>query len=119
MSEDQILDEIEQNKSDYIAFFQELIKTESYNPPGNEKNVALVIEKYLEESGLKSEIFPFGDNRANLIVYLNNNFDGKTLLYNGHMDVVPPGNEDEWKYPPLSATIKRKKYLYGRGTTDM
>ncbi|MFX1306250.1 MAG: M20 family metallopeptidase, partial [Promethearchaeota archaeon] len=119
MSEDQILDEIEQNKSEYITFFQELIKTESYNPPGNEKNVAFVIEKYLKESGLKPEIFPFGDNRANLIVYLNNKFDGKTLLFNGHMDVVPPGNEEEWKYPPLSATIKRKKYLYGRGTTDM
>lgn len=35
------------------------------------------------------------------------------------MDVVPPGNVEEWKYSPLSATIKRNKYIFGRGTTDM
>ena len=119
MSEDQILKEIEQNQEEYITFFQELIQAESYNPPGNEKNVALIIDKYLKDSNIKSEIFPFGDNHANLIAYLNDNFEGKNLLYNGHMDVVPPGNVEEWKYPPLSATIKRNKYIYGRGTTDM
>jgi len=119
MSEDQILHEIEQNQDEYISFFQEIIQAESYNPPGNEKNVALIIDKYLKDSNITSEVFPFGDNRANLIAYLNDNFEGKNLLYNGHMDVVPPGNEEEWKYPPLSATIKRKKYLYGRGATDM
>ncbi len=119
MSEDQILHEIEQNQDEYISFFQELIQAESYNPPGNEKNVALIIDKYLKNVNIKSEVFPFGDNRANLIAYLNDNFKGKNLLYNGHMDVVPPGNEEEWKYSPLSATIKRKKYLFGRGATDM
>lgn len=34
------------------------------------------------------------------------------------MDVVPPGSEEEWKNPPLSATIKRKK-VFGRGAADM
>ena len=119
MSEELIFDEIENNREEYIEFLRELIQTESYNPPGNEKNVALIIDKYLKKSNIKSEIFPFGDNRANLIAYLNDNLEGKNLLYNGHMDVVPPGNEEEWKYPPLSATIKRKKYIYGRGATDM
>lgn len=119
MSEEQILNEIESNSEEYIEFLRELIQSESYNPPGNEKNVALKIKKYLQNDGIKCEIFPFGENRANLITTLNDNFEGKNLLYNGHMDVVPPGNEEEWKYPPLSATIKRKKYIYGRGTTDM
>jgi succinyl-diaminopimelate desuccinylase len=118
MSEELILKEIETNKEEYIEFFRELIKTESYNPPGNEKNVALKIEEFLKESNIKCEIFPFGENRANLIAYLNDQFENKNILYNGHMDVVPPGNVEDWKYPPLSATIKRNK-LYGRGTTDM
>jgi len=114
-----ILNEIEKNKEEYINFLRELVQTESYNPPGNEKNVALKIENFLKDSGIKTEIFPFGNNRANLIAYLNDNFKGKNLLYNGHMDVVPPGNEEEWKNPPLSAYIKRNKYIYGRGTSDM
>ncbi len=119
MSEELILNEIETNMEEYIEFLRKLVQTESYNPPGNEKNVALEIEKYLKNASIQCEIFSFGENRANLVAKLNNNFKGKILLYNGHMDVVPPGNVDEWKYPPLSATIKRNKYIYGRGTTDM
>ncbi|MFX0070955.1 MAG: M20 family metallopeptidase [Candidatus Hermodarchaeota archaeon] len=119
MSEQLILEEIDQNTEEYIEFFRDLIKINSYNPPGNEKDVAVKIEKYLKDIGIKTELFPFDDNRANLIAYLNDNFEGKNLLYNGHMDIVPPGNINEWKYPPLSATIKRKKYIYGRGTVDM
>lgn len=119
MSEESILREIEQNESEFVEFFRDLIKTKSYNPPGNEKDVALKIEKYLKDAGVKCELFEMKNNRANLIAYLNDNFEGKNLLYNGHMDVVPPGDENEWKYPPLSATIKRKKYIYGRGTADM
>jgi len=119
MTEEKILNEIDKHREDYITFLRELITTESYNPPGNEKNVALKIEKYLKDTGISCEIFPFGDNRANLIAFLNDNFKGKNLLYNAHMDVVPPGIEEEWKYPPLSAFIKSKKYMYGRGTVDM
>lgn len=118
MSEELILNEIDNNADEYIEFLRELIQTESFNPPGNEKNVAIKIEKYLMNAGIKCEIFPFGENRANLIATLNDNFEGKNLLYNGHMDVVPPSSVEEWKNPPLSAIIKRKK-LFGRGTTDM
>ena len=119
MAIEQISNEIEKNKEEYINFLRELVQTQSYNPPGNEKNIALKIENFLKDSGVKTEIFPFGNNRANLIAYLNDNFKGKNLLYNAHMDVVPPGNEEEWKNPPLSAYIKRNKYMYGRGTSDM
>ncbi|MBY8985252.1 MAG: ArgE/DapE family deacylase [Candidatus Lokiarchaeota archaeon] len=118
MDEELIIQEIEENTEEYIQFLRDLIQTESYNPPGNEKNVALMIQQYLEEVDIKSEIFPFGDNRANLIATLHDDFKGKNLLFNGHMDVVPPGIEEEWKLPPLSATIKRKK-IFGRGATDM
>ncbi|TFG00080.1 MAG: M20 family peptidase, partial [Promethearchaeota archaeon] len=119
MSEELIFKEIDDNKEEYIEFLRELIKAKSYNPPGNEKNVALKIKDYLSRERIKCEILPFGDNRANLLAFLNDNFNNKNLLYNGHMDVVPPGNEAEWKNPPLSATIKRNKLIFGRGATDM
>jgi succinyl-diaminopimelate desuccinylase len=119
MSEELILNKIEQEKESYIEFLTKLIKSDSINPPGNEKNTALVIEEFLKQFGIKSELFPFADNRANLVAYLNDSYNGKNLLYNGHMDTVPPGSEEDWKYPPLSALIKRKKYMFGRGTTDM
>ncbi len=119
MTEELIIQEIDENREEYIEFLKGLIQTDSYNPPGNEKNVALKIEKFLKESEVVCEVFPFGENRANLIAFLNENFEGRNLLYNGHMDVVPSGSEEEWKNPPLSAYIKRKKIMYGRGTADM
>ncbi len=40
------------------------------------------------------------------------------LCFAGHTDVVPPGDEKLWKYPPFSATIDGDK-IYGRGACDM
>ena len=119
MIEEQIINDIDTNKEQYIDFLQKIIQAESYNPPGNELNVGLLIEEYLKSVDIESQLFSFDDNRANLIAFLNKDKKGKILLFNGHMDVVPPGNEEEWTNPPLEAFLKRKKYMYGRGTSDM
>ncbi|MFX1298653.1 MAG: M20 family metallopeptidase [Promethearchaeota archaeon] len=118
MTEDLIIKSIDNNKNDYIQFVKELIQIDSFNPPGNEKNIAIKIKSFLEDSNIKCEIFPFENNRANLIAFLNEKFEGKNLLYNAHMDVVPPGKESEWNNPPLSAYSTEKK-IFGRGAADM
>ncbi|MCS0543636.1 ArgE/DapE family deacylase, partial [Aeromonas veronii] len=43
---------------------------------------------------------------------------GKSLLLNGHIDVVPEGDITQWDMDPYSAEVKDGK-LYGRGSTDM
>jgi acetylornithine deacetylase len=43
---------------------------------------------------------------------------GKSLILNGHVDVVPVGDEGLWHYPPWQATIEGGR-LYGRGAADM
>jgi len=43
---------------------------------------------------------------------------GRSLILQGHIDVVPEGPADMWTYPPYSATI-RDGWLYGRGANDM
>lgn len=44
--------------------------------------------------------------------------EGKSLILNGHIDVVPLGPVDMWKDKPYSAHIEGDK-LYGRGSGDM
>jgi succinyl-diaminopimelate desuccinylase len=40
------------------------------------------------------------------------------LLFAGHTDVVPPGNESTWSHPPFAGEIVDDR-LYGRGAVDM
>jgi len=40
------------------------------------------------------------------------------LVFGGHTDVVPPGNESSWRHPPFAGEIADGK-LFGRGAADM
>ncbi len=44
--------------------------------------------------------------------------DGPTLLRDGHIDVVPPGIDEDWTSPPFTATVRDGRVV-GRGTCDM
>jgi acetylornithine deacetylase len=43
---------------------------------------------------------------------------GRSLLFNGHIDVVPPGDAGAWTTPPLAPDVRAGR-LYGRGACDM
>ncbi|MEP9398080.1 succinyl-diaminopimelate desuccinylase [Mesorhizobium sp. KR2-14] len=52
----------------------------------------------------------------NLYARLSGN--GPHLMFAGHTDVVPVGDEAAWKHPPFSATVDNGE-MYGRGAVDM
>jgi acetylornithine deacetylase len=43
---------------------------------------------------------------------------GRSLILNGHVDVVPVGPEILWTKPPFGAVVEGDR-IYGRGTADM
>ncbi len=43
---------------------------------------------------------------------------GRDLLFNGHIDVVPVGDEAAWMTPPWDAAVRGGR-VYGRGAVDM
>lgn len=103
--------------NELIEFLAELIRVDSTNPPGNEKDVAEVAKKKLDNYGVESKILDLEEpNRANLLAQIGEPSEGPTLVYSGHFDVVPAG--DGWKYDPFGAEIV-DDCMYGRGTSDM
>ena len=63
---------------------------------------------------------PF-DDRLNVVgtwASSRNETTGRSLILNGHMDVVPIGDPTLWKFPPWGGVVEGGK-LYGRGACDM
>lgn len=104
-------------QEDVIGFLQESIRLNTVNPPGNELRLAKRIKAVLEQYGIESQLFPYGEGRANLVARLRGQRPGRRLIFNGHLDTVPVG-EMAWDVPPFSGEIREGR-LYGRGSTDM
>lgn len=98
---------------------RELISHDSSAPPGREEGVARRIAEFLGDLGFETRLDVFAPERANLIARLRGKESGAapTLAFNGHLDVVPPGNA-AWTTPPFAPDI-RNGLLYGRGAADM
>jgi acetylornithine deacetylase len=43
---------------------------------------------------------------------------GRSLIVNGHIDVVSPGDLERWSSPPFAAEVRDGR-IYGRGAVDM
>ena len=54
----------------------------------------------------------------NVLGHWKNEGNGKSLILNGHVDVVPTGLESSWTESPWSGLVKDGK-IYGRGSCDM
>jgi succinyl-diaminopimelate desuccinylase len=65
--------------------------------------------------GLICHHLPFGPV-SNLFAQIGDT--GPHFCFAGHTDVVPPGAEENWTYPPFSAAV-HDGILYGRGAVDM
>ena len=58
------------------------------------------------------------DEAWGLVARLPGRGDGRSLMLNGHIDVVPPGDLGAWTTDPYSGTVDSGR-LFGRGACDM
>lgn len=101
------------DKKEKVDLLQKMIEVKSIN--GNEKDVADILKKVLDDAGIQNEILPFGDNRANLVATLGEGHP--VLAVSGHMDVVEVDKEN-WDTDPFEL-VEKEDMFYGRGVTDM
>jgi len=104
------------SSSEVVKLTQELIRIPSHKYVENrESNVAEFIYNYCRQKGLDVEMQEVEGFRRNVIVKLRGSGNGKTLIFNGHIDTVPPY---EMTVDPFSAEII-DSYVVGRGANDM
>ncbi|WP_370931552.1 succinyl-diaminopimelate desuccinylase [Bartonella sp. DGB1] len=101
-----------------IFLTQELLKINSVTP--NSNSVIELFSCLCKNIGINGETVIFSDNASYDVAnfYGSIGSGGPHLMYSGHLDVVPPGNINEWKYDPFGAIID-DNLLYGRGAVDM
>lgn len=135
--QEKVIKKVNEKKDEITSLLQSLVKIPSVT--GDEYNVQKFISKTLSDMGLEVDLFEADveklrnnpdffettsfkklgyKNRPNVVGTLKGVGGGKSLILNGHIDVVSPEPVSKWKHNPWGGEIEGGK-LYGRGSADM
>jgi acetylornithine deacetylase len=102
---------------------------------GNEGPIQNHLKEHLENMGLEIDMWDMDPDeiqkhpaaavvtesyqgRPNIVATRKGKGNGRSLLLNGHTDVIPEGPRESWTDDPWSATVRNNR-IYGRGSSDM
>jgi acetylornithine deacetylase len=107
-------------RGDGVALARELVRVDSRNPslvPGapGEQAIARLLADVLGNWGLDVQLQEAAPGRPNVVARLPGRGGGRSLMFNGHIDVV---GIDGMTHAPFDA-LQRDGRIYGRGASDM
>ena len=129
-----ILDAVDHRFDEQVEFLAELVSHASTR--GNEQDAQKIVAEQLRARGYKTDIWEINVNDISSLPGFSpvlGNYDealnvvaahsgqskrGKSLILNGHIDVVPEGPLDMWRRPPYQP-YSEDGWMYGRGSGDM
>src|SRR5690625_4317005 len=131
--EQKVLKWIDENKEISFERLKKMIQAKSTQ--GEEKAVQEIVAKILTELNFTVDKWDldherlqnhpyFYSNREtfadspNVVGVLKGTGGGRSIVLNGHVDVVPEGDHNQWTHHPYSGEVVDGK-MYGRGSTDM
>jgi acetylornithine deacetylase len=128
-----VLAKIDENKDHAISLLRDMITIPSVT--GDEARIQKFLSDYMTKIGLDVDMWETNweelkkhpgyrpvdrgyEGRPNIVATWKGTGGGRSLLLNGHTDVIPVGNGEGWSDNPWSASIKDGR-IYGRGSADM
>ncbi len=117
MNRNEIWALMDERQDELLTLCSDLIKIPSVNPPGDVSVIVRYITNYFKAHKIAYDIVGASEDRPNILARYGTP-GGKTVVFNGHCDVVPVGDEEKWAFPPFSGEI-RDGVMLGRGTSDM
>ncbi len=104
--------------ADPLAIARDLLRCRSVTPA--EGGALKFLQATLKAAGFRVHRMTFREPGAADVenLYARIGKGAPHLMFAGHTDVVPPGEEKAWKLPPFAGRVAGGQ-LYGRGAVDM
>lgn len=132
-AERRVCERIEENWEREVEFLRGLVRRPS--TLGNEAQVQRFVAEELRDMGLAPDVWEINHaeiarlpgyspvewsyaGRPNVAAVLESSGGGRSLVFNGHVDVVPATPEHHWTHDPWGAEVVDGR-MYGRGAADM
>jgi len=94
-----------------------LVKFNSAHPDGFTDGCVEYIKAYCDKHGIENEVHANNSKKPNIVARVKGT-GSKKVIWVGHIDVVPEGKPENWKYGPYAGTIA-EGCVWGRGSSDM
>ena len=108
------------DREELIRLAATLVRTSSVWDPAagtGEASVAKIVARWAIKQGFEVCLDEITPERLNTVIKWSPGSGSKTLLFEGHTDVVTPGDIRNWRYDPFGAEIVKNR-MYGRGACD-
>lgn len=119
-----VVSQLASDETFLIDLVRDLVRIPTVNPKfevdaslNREADLQDHLKGVLEEIGLTCELSEVLPGRPNLIAH-GEGSDERSLILNGHVDVVPVGDRSLWTVDPFGAELRDGR-IYGRGAVDM
>ncbi|WP_353647465.1 M20 family metallopeptidase [Nakamurella sp. A5-74] len=112
---------VEPDTAAAVALTQELVRLRTVNARDAveiEAPAARVVESVMRGFGWDVSVQEVAPGRPNVVGVITGTSAGRTLMFEGHTDVVTEGDPAAWSFDPFSGDIVDGRLL-GRGSADM